>query len=103
MSGPPFRIVGMRPFDSWSKQWRAMQESRENPAKKFLFSRTGDAVHLRILVMKEKETVMVLVMEVNMMVIEVANKVLFAEVTIAENLVFIIMKRMTVARSLHRR
>ena len=38
-------------------------------------------------------------MEVNMMATEVANLVSFVEVTIAENLVFITMKKMTVARN----
>jgi len=46
--------------------------------------------------MKERVTAMDQVMVVSMMATEAANLVLFVEVTIAENLVFIIMKKMTV-------
>ena len=49
--------------------------------------------------MKERVTAMDQVMVVSMMATEAANLVLFVEVTIAENLVFIIMKKMTVVSS----
>ena len=60
-----------------------------------------DAALLRILVMKEKETVMVLVMVVSMMVMLDVKEILNVEVIIVRNLELTTMRRMTVARSLH--
>ena len=57
-------------------------------------------VHLRVLVMKEKETVMVLVMEVAMMAIEVVEETLSVEATTARSLVLTITRRMIVVRNL---
>ena len=57
-------------------------------------------VHLRVLVMKEKETVMVLVMEVAMMAIEVVEETLSVEATTARSLELTITRRMIVVRNL---
>jgi len=57
------------------------------------------AVHLRILVMKERETVMDLVMEVAMMAMQVVKENLFVGVIIVRSLERIIMTRMTVVRN----
>merc|ERR1719322_1854431 len=58
-----------------------------------------DVAHQRILVMKERVTVMDLVMEVVMMVIKAAKEILYVEATIARNLVHTIMKKMTVVKN----
>ena len=58
-----------------------------------------DVAHQRILVMKERVTVMDLVMEVVMMVIKAARENLYVEVTTARNLVPTIMKKMTVVKN----
>jgi len=60
-----------------------------------------DAVLQRILVRKEKETVMDLVMEVNMMDTEDVSQDWFVELIIAESLVSTFMKRMIAVRSHH--
>ena len=58
-----------------------------------------DVVHLKIHVMKERETAMDLVMEVVMMVIQVVKESLCVEVTTARNLVRTTMKRMIAVRN----
>ena len=57
-----------------------------------------DAVRQRILVMKEKETVMVLVMVVVMMIIVDVREILCVEAIIAKSLDITIMKRMIAVR-----
>ena len=59
-----------------------------------------DAALLRIHVMREKETVMALVMEVSMMDMLAVREILSVVPTIAENLVSTIMRKMTAVRSL---
>ena len=59
-----------------------------------------DAALLRILVMKEKEIVMDLMMVVGMMVMRGAETILYVEATIARNLVVFITKRTTVVSNL---
>ena len=61
---------------------------------------TGDVVHHRIPVMKEKVTVMGLVMEVNMMVMPAAREILCVVATIVRSLDTIIMRRMTAVKDL---
>ena len=58
-----------------------------------------DVAHQRILVMKERVTVMDLVMEVVMVVIKAARENFYVEVTTARNLVPTIMKKMTVVKN----
>jgi len=58
-----------------------------------------DVVLQRILVMKEKETVMDLVMEVNMMDTEDVREILCVEATIVNNLDIITMKRMIAVKN----
>jgi len=61
------------------------------------------AVHLRTLVMKERVTVMDLVMEVVMMAMQGVKENLFVAVIIARSLVHIIMTRMTVVKNQNQR
>ena len=58
-----------------------------------------DAVLLAILVMKEKETVMVLMMEVSMMVMRGVKEILSAAAIIARNLAFTSTRRMIVVKN----
>ena len=57
-----------------------------------------DAAHLRIPVMRERETVMDLVMEVNMMVMKGARETWCAAATIVRSLDIISTPRMIVVR-----
>ena len=59
-----------------------------------------DVAPLRILVMKEKVTVMDPVMEVAMMVIMDVREILYAEATIGRNLEYSTMKKTIAVRSL---
>ena len=58
-----------------------------------------DAALLRILVMKEKETVMDVVMEVLMMVMKGAREILCVAATTASSLVYTTMIKMTAVRN----
>ena len=58
-----------------------------------------DVVHLRIHVMKERETVMDLMMEVNMMVMKDVKVILCVAATIVRSLVITTMRKMTVVRN----
>jgi len=60
-----------------------------------------DVVLQRILVMKVRETVMDLLMEVNMMAMQDVNLVLCVAATIVESLDCTIMRRMIVVRDQH--
>ena len=57
-----------------------------------------DAAHLRIPVMRERETVMDLVMEVNMMVMKDVKEILCVAATIVYSSDHIIILKMTVVR-----
>ena len=59
-----------------------------------------DVAPLRILVMKEKATVMDPVMEVAMMVIMDVREILYAEATIARNLEYSTMKKTIAVKNL---
>jgi len=61
-------------------------------------TKVGGAVHLRILVMREKVTVMDLVMEVVMMDMQAVKEILFVVVTIVRSLDYSTTRRMTVVR-----
>jgi len=63
-------------------------------------TKEGGAVHLRILVMKEREIVMDQVMEVVMMDMLAVKEIFNVEATIAGSLVFISMRKMIVVKSL---
>ena len=58
-----------------------------------------DVVHLRIRVMRERETVMDLVMEVNMMVMKDVKEILCVAATIVYSSDHIIIPKMTVVRN----
>ena len=62
--------------------------------------RVKDVALLPILVVKEKETVMVLLMVVNMMVIMDVREILYVEATIARNLEYSTMKKTIAVRNL---
>jgi len=61
-------------------------------------TKEGGVVHLRILVMKERVTVMDLVMEVVMMDMLAVKEILFVEATIVRSLDYSTTRRMTAVR-----